>query len=231
MKKILNNKLLLALLLLVLFLLAFAVRFKDVSSRSVWMDEAYQAQHASLGIFGRELMVKAATQEQPPLDYCLQWVGISLFGFSEIGIRIHAVLMGAFACVLFFVFLLRHYGIQSSLLGYVLFTFNPWLIRYSTEGRPYSAGVFFAVLFIFIFHEYVKKRNLKTFLLFCLAQFLFLVSVGFQSILLIFLFALISVFLVFLFERQSRIKTPVSYHQMPHKPHDKRKYQENTQYY
>lgn len=184
----------------ILFITAFYARFCDISYRSLWMDEDFQAQTSALGVFNPLIAKGAFLQDQPPIDYYLQAMGIVCFGYNEVGIRIHAVLAGALASVLFFILVARHYNVWSALVGYVLFAFNPWLLRYSVEARPYSTGILFSVIFIVGFHSFFRSDRLRNFLLFTLSQFLFLCAIGFQSILLIGCFCLASLFSLSVFE-------------------------------
>ncbi|MFC1593830.1 glycosyltransferase family 39 protein [Candidatus Omnitrophota bacterium] len=193
-------------LCLCLFLLAFAVRVRDISYRSIWMDEDRQAEYAALGVSDTRIIDLAASQQQPPLDYYLEAVGIAIFGFNEFGIRIHAVVLGALASILFFLFLARFYGFISAFAGFFLFAFNPWLLRYSVEARPYSTAVFFAVVFMFLHHTVTRERNIRNMTLFVIAQLCLLFTIGFQPVVLILIFGGNSTLAAFFFNRQKPLK-------------------------
>jgi len=186
---------------LLLFYIAFSVRYSDISFRGLWMDEDFQAQSSAFGFFSPKVAKGAYMQSQPPLDYYLQAIGISLFGYNELGIRIHAVLAGALASLLFFVLIRRHYGFFAALLGFILFAFNPWLVRYSVEARPYSTSVLFCVVFLFALYEFAARMSVRSGILFFFAQFIFLCSIGLQPLVLVFCFGMWTVVSLIFFAR------------------------------
>lgn len=173
------------------------------------MDEAAQAEMAAQGFFNAKLINLAAFQSQPPLDHYLEALSITLFGYTEFAIRIRCVIFGSITCVLFYLLLKRYYGTLSALSGYLFLTFNPWLIRYSTEGRPYALGVFSAVLFIFAFHNYLLNSTRGNFWYLTLVQLLFLCSIGFQPVILILTFLLSSFILCPFFKSKHRFRRPI----------------------
>ena len=212
-----NNKFSLILLIVVLFFIAFIVRLGEISFRSIWMDEDRQAMYCSRSIWlddtfknqnpSAEIITSniidlAASQQQPPLDYYLEAIGISFIGLNEMGVRIHAVFFGAFTCFLFFLCILKYYGKIIAFFGFLLICFNPWLIRYSAEGRPYSVSVFCVILFIFSYYTFVKEKNVKNGVVFTISQFILLCSIGFQPIVMLFVFGVTSAFLGLFFVKQ-----------------------------
>jgi len=197
------NRLLKVILYIALFHLSFSIRVAYISRFAYWPDEGVQAHYANsflLDLGNQHVVELAAKTGQPPLDYYLEAAGLYIFGFNEVGMRMHAVILGASACLLFFVFLNKNFGLISAIPGYILFTFNPWLIRYSVEGRPYSLAIFCAVLFIFMFHTFFRNGNFRNFICTVIVQLIFLLSIGIQSIVLIFCFILFSIVVCLLVE-------------------------------
>lgn len=178
------------------FLSAFALRYYHLDHRSIWMDEDAQARNASTG-FNIGLVYKAASQQQPPLDYMFEKIGLTVFGWTEIGARIHAALLGSAAAAVFFLLvttLVRRPG--AVFFGTLLFITHPLLIRYGQEGRPISCGVFFALLWLLSVIKLIRKANsiveaalLKNLAPVFISCFLFILSVGFQPLVFLAVFA------------------------------------------
>ncbi|MCX6355698.1 MAG: glycosyltransferase family 39 protein [Candidatus Aureabacteria bacterium] len=190
-----------------LFLLPFSIRVPYISHFAFWPDEWAQADVASHGFLNPEIVDLApAHLSQPPLDCYLESAGIYYFGFNEVGMRIHAVIEGALACLLFFIFLNKYYGVISAILGYTLFTFNPWLIRYSFEGRPYSTAIFCVVLFILTFQRFFTTENFKNFMLIVIVQLILLFSIVGLPFVLLFSYILFSIITCIFFEGDNRLQ-------------------------
>lgn len=179
------------------FLLAFLFRLYHLDYRSIWMDEDAQAHIASRGI-NAGLPARAARQQQPPLDYAAESIGLFVFGWTETGARIHAALWGSFAAVLFFMLLMSSVRRPSAVtFGTVLFVTHPMLVRYSQEGRPVSCGVFFAVWWLWAFFKFVRaprpdadlKARAVSAAIFFAASLAFILSVGFQPLVFLFVSA------------------------------------------
>jgi len=74
----------------------------------------------------------------PPLYYLLLYVWTLIFGTSDMALRSFSIIC-SLACLPLLVNLARRIGGEVAILPtYVLFTFSPLAIYYSTEGRMYS---------------------------------------------------------------------------------------------
>jgi hypothetical protein len=171
------------------FVVALIPRLYNLTSRSAWMDEGRQVGYSIEGPFGNRLAAKAALQQQPPLDYFIQSMFVKNFGVNEVGIRLHSALLGALAASLFFalVLILTNGNLTASALGTAVFAFNPWLIRYSQEGRPISTAVLFSVLYLHAMTRFLHSKiqldsTLKNLTVLVAVQTGFLLSVGFQPL-------------------------------------------------
>jgi hypothetical protein len=171
------------------FFVTFGVRFFHLDARSIWMDEDAQASAASKGI-DASLPGRSAKQQQPPLDYVFESIGLRIFGWNEYGARMHAAVLGAGAASAFY-FLLTTTAPHPSVavIGTILFILDPHLVRYSQEGRPISCGVFFSVLWLIAMFRVIQsnraltwKRAFQYAALSFSASFAFLMSVGFQPL-------------------------------------------------
>lgn len=149
------------------------------------MDEDRQAQIAGGGV-NLDMVKRASGQHQPPIDYYLEAIGLALFGYTEMGARIHAAVMGSLSVLL--LFLLLQKNLRENRLVYtsvVLFLFDVFHIRYSQEGRPIATGVFCSLLYVIaVFNLMARYRSRRRFILdilfLLLANLLLMLSVGFQ---------------------------------------------------
>ncbi len=167
---------------------ALLFRLFYLDSESIWMDEDMQAGHALTIGKGLDIVRGAARQQQPPLDYFAEGVCLKIFGVTTVGARIHAVLFGVLAAVVFSLLIRRVCsGNLPFVFGSAAFVTHPWLIRYSQEGRPPSCGVFFATLYLYVaivgvVVEPRARSPLRFFLAVFAAALGLLLSIGFQPV-------------------------------------------------
>lgn len=176
------------LILLIIFIIALVPRLYKLDSRSTWMDEGKQALLANVAPVDFILAKRAAKQQQPPLDYFFESIGIRNFGLNETGMRVHAAIAGALAAVFFLLLLQQIIRRQwVVLLGTILFIFHPDLIRYSQEGRPIATAVLFSVLLLYTLTLFFQGKTqprplLQWLILLTLVQTGFILSTGFQPL-------------------------------------------------
>lgn len=174
-----------------MFAVALASRLYGIESRSLWMDEDAQARRVLRGELSLDLVARAATQQQPPLDYFAQWFGFELFGVTPLGARVHAAVFGALAVLCFFWFARRVFGYRAPLFfGTALMLLHPTLIYYSQEGRPIACGVLFGILFLSNLHGFLMLpgtlwRRAGRAIGLLISTWCFLLSVGMQPVILI----------------------------------------------
>jgi len=173
------------------FAVALASRLWGIESRSIWMDEDSQARRVLEGDFSLDLVKRAATQQQPPIDYFVQHFGFEYFGVTPLGARVHAAVFGALAVLWFYRLSKRVFGGGAPVVfGTVLMLLHPLMIYYSQEGRPISCGVFFATLFLANLHGFVllpatRWRRALRGLGLLVSTWCFQLSLGMQPVILI----------------------------------------------
>ena len=184
-----------------LLVIGLCTRIYRITDKSLWLDEST----AIAEIFGyyyhklpfTQIVDIAAIDQQPPLDYFFEAMGLLLFGESVLGARIHAAVFGTLTIVV--VYLLLKLLTKSqffSFLGSMLAILHPLLIYYSQEGRPYATAVFFMVLYLFsIFNYFLKSQKKQDLHLIFSTQTLLLFVVGLQPPILIFVLTILSLIL------------------------------------
>ena len=135
-------------LLLVLILLAFALRLYEIDAQSFWYDEGVTAQVAQLGV--RELASWTADDIQPPLYYLLVggWLRVNPFG--EGILRWPSAAFGTLLIPLLWALGRRLWsdkaGLLAGLLAALVGATSPLMVYYSQEARMYALLVMLVTL-------------------------------------------------------------------------------------
>ncbi len=167
------------------FVSALLLRLYHIDYRSIWMDEDRQAEIAGQG-FNLGMVKRAAKQHQPPIDYYFEAIGLTLFGWTEVGVRIHAAFWGSLGVLLFLLLLKKNQSPPVAVIvPTVLLMFDAFHVRYSQEGRPIAAGVFFSVLYVYSVFNFIRSnrrgRGMARDVVFhFLSTLALILSVGFQ---------------------------------------------------
>lgn len=113
---------------------AAAVRFHGLGREGFWLDEVFSARIVE-GPLGE--IINRIPPDKPPLDYFIQ-AFFHGFGAPEVWHRFPAAICGV-ALVLGVYFWARSwFGRRVALVAFALTAFNPFLIYYAQEARPYS---------------------------------------------------------------------------------------------
>ncbi len=122
------------------FLLALGAAFTPL-----WLDEL----HELVGTYRKsvnELLYWAQfSPGATPLNFFAQKLSLDAFGFSSLTVRLPAMVFGT-ASLWIFLRIAREYTKSLWLLAGILFALLPHVYRYGVEARPYSQGMFFALV-------------------------------------------------------------------------------------
>ena len=171
-----------------LLALALALRLYDIGFRSIWMDEDAQARYILRGGFDLSMLTRSAAQQQPPLDYYLEYLGFQVFGVTPLGARFHAAVLGSLTVLVLHGLLKKAFETRLPVfLGTLLALLHPLLLYYSREGRPIACGVFFATLELYVLLGYIHSKKARYVVLLrgallSLVTCGFMLSVGFQPL-------------------------------------------------
>lgn len=145
------------------FVLALATVIRILSlNQSFWLDEATTATVA------RDLSLSAFFQSfipgdfHPPLYYLFIKAWGSIFGFTEISLRIPSVIFGI--GTIYFVFLIAK-ALKDESAGFVaalLMATAPLHIYYSQEVRMYALAAFLTASLMYFYLELIKKPTTKS---------------------------------------------------------------------
>lgn len=140
--------------LLAVTALALGLRLHQLDGESLFMDEIRQTSYYTANFL--QMVVLAASQNQPPLDY---WIGaaFSALGSSDFIARLPSALFGAGAVALLSLLTARltdwRYGIAAGLILALL----PFHVYFSQEARPYAGPMFWTLLWLFLTLLAVEK--------------------------------------------------------------------------
>lgn len=139
-------------LLLLLILLAFALRVYNLTYHSLWFDEAVSVRWANASV-ARILDVSLNLVEDrlPPLYYLGLKGWITVAGQSEFGLRFPSVVLGVLLVPLVYRLGQFFFGHAVGLLAAAFTTVNPFLVWYSQEARMYALAVLLATGGVFCF--------------------------------------------------------------------------------
>jgi mannosyltransferase len=146
-------------------LAAALLRFATIDVQSYWFDEALTAKLVGLP-FGDMLSRLPDTELTPPLYYVLAWPWAHLIGTAEAALRTLSALFGVALVPVGFLLGRELASRAAGIALAALVAFNPLLVWYSQEARPYSLLVLLCALSMLFF---LRRRLLPWAILSALA--------------------------------------------------------------
>ncbi|MFH1827333.1 MAG: glycosyltransferase family 39 protein [bacterium] len=131
----------------VLFL-GFLIRLLALN-QSLWLDEAITANVVSRFSYLDIITKFSPTDFHPPLYYLFMKFWTNIFGYGEIALRFPSVI---FSIITAWIVYLMGKALKSEKVGLwvaALFLFNPLIIYYSQEARPYMLVTMFTTLIVY----------------------------------------------------------------------------------
>lgn len=123
-----------------LFILALAIRIYNISSNSIWFDEAWRV---SLALYSKDLSIFS-------YEGLLSSI-IKLLGKNEYAIRLPSAVFGALTIPLIYIVSKNYTNRSTSILIALLLCVHPFHITNSQEAAGYTIACFFLLLFGFSF--------------------------------------------------------------------------------
>jgi mannosyltransferase len=163
---------------------AACMRFATIDVQSYWFDEALTAKLLAMP-FGDMLSSVPDTELTPPLYYMLAWPWAHVVGTQEAALRALSALLGAAAVPVAY---LTGRELASHAVGLVtagLVAFNPLLVWYSQEARPYSLLVLLCALSLLFFARALRRRRPRELWLWAVASALALLTHYFAAFLVV----------------------------------------------
>jgi mannosyltransferase len=140
-----------------LALAAALIRFATIDVQSYWFDEALTAKLLAMP-FGDMLSQIPDTELTPPLYYVLAWPWAHVFGTGEAALRSLSALLGVAVVPVAYLVGREAVSRGAGVLAAALVAFNPLLVWYSQEARPYSLLVLLSGLSLLFFLRGLRRR-------------------------------------------------------------------------
>lgn len=134
----------------------------------LWLDELHQL----VGTYHRSLPEMLhwakASPGGTPLNFLAQKLVLDIGGLSSLAARLPAVLFGA-GSLWMFAKIAREYLDKQWILAAAIFAVLPQIFRYGVEARPYSQGMFFALLAFWFWRKLEREPSRRHAAAFALA--------------------------------------------------------------
>jgi mannosyltransferase len=167
-----------------LALAAALIRFATIDVQSYWFDEALTAKLVG-SPFGDMLADIPDTELTPPLYYVLAWPWAHVFGSEEAALRALSALLGIAVVPVAYLVGRELVSRRAGLVVAALVAFNPLLVWYSQEARPYSLLVLLAALSLLFFARALRRGAQRDLWLWALASALALLTHYFAAFLVV----------------------------------------------
>jgi 4-amino-4-deoxy-L-arabinose transferase-like glycosyltransferase len=143
--------------ILYVFIAAFLVRLIGIT-QSLWLDEATTANVVKhLDYF--DIVAKfSPTDFHPPLYYLFMHFWTSIFGYSEIALRMPSILFSLIAGWFVYRIALKLSNKTVAFWSCVFFLFNPLITYYSQEARMYMMTVMWLTLALYLYVDIVRDK-------------------------------------------------------------------------
>lgn len=154
--------------LAILFILAFLIRLIAIN-QSLWLDEATSVMAAKHLSYGEILFKFSPFDFHPPGYYFFLKFWTSIFGFSEIAIRMPSVISSILTGYVVYLIGKKISSLEIGWWAAVFYLFNPLVVYYSQEARMYSLVTLFLTILIYIllltgklFYSQNQKSKIKS---------------------------------------------------------------------
>jgi len=143
---------------MILFILFTGLILRLISlNQSLWLDEATTSNVASKLSFGEIFSKFLPGDFHPPLYYLLMKIWVSIFGNSEIALRIPSVIFGLATIYITYIIGKKLVNKNSGLIAAALLATSGLAIYYSQEARMYSLAAFLISFLVFSLVKTIKE--------------------------------------------------------------------------
>ncbi len=147
------------LVLLLILLVAAALRFYRLNAQSIWFDEGWSI-HLAQGTPGEALaQIGSEGHTHPPGYYFLLWAWVRIWGDSVPAVRGLSVLLGVLTVGLVYVLGRALFDRQTGLVAAGLLAISPAHIIYSQETRMYALLAFCFAGLLTLYDRYAQGKG------------------------------------------------------------------------
>jgi predicted membrane-bound mannosyltransferase len=131
-------------------------------NRSLWEDEVY----LSTGLVNYDLKhiltQPISFQQKAPLGYlAIVKIIITVFGTSEITLRLFPFICGCLSLLLFVPVIRYFFKPAGYITAIIVIAFSPIVVYHGVEAKQYAVELFSVVLIMYLYIKYHRKSNIK----------------------------------------------------------------------
>ena len=145
-----------------IMVLGVAFRLRALlEQRSIWLDESFIAVNLrDRGLFGLLSIPLEYGQSAPPGFLTMMWFSYTIFGASEIALRLTPFLFGVLTVVVAKAATTKLFASSVARITFLgIVSFSPVLVYYSQELKQYSIDAFATVVAIWMLANWSGQRN------------------------------------------------------------------------
>lgn len=149
------------LLLFLIVVVACVLRFYDYGNSSISHDEFSALFRTNYDSFSKEIQKGIIEDVHPPLIQLLLYYWTMSFGWSAYSIKLPFILFGIGSVIVAFFIGKKWYSQTAGLIVACFIASMEYTIMYSQTARPYSSGMFFALMMVYFWTNIVQKPQEK----------------------------------------------------------------------
>jgi len=201
--------------IVIIIILAFLIRFYQLTEESLWGDEFFSIKAASETSISN-MWGKIKNDTHPPLYYFLLYVWFKLLGPSIFTLRFFSLIFSILALPFFYILTKQIANEKVGLVSLLLLAFSPYHLWYAQEGRMYSLLIFFEILYLLSlirflkFQSFSSKQKILSAIFFCITTIL-IMQTHFYAIFIVFFGIAFLITLIILNKDYSSIKFLILY--------------------
>ena len=146
-------------IILSLFSVGVFLRIYNLGAESLWLDEVVSVNIAQDNIIRPEQILKGDIHL--PLYYLLLHFWTSIFGISDLIVRLPSAIFGAFAVLVIYKLGKTLFGVESGVYSALFLAVSTFNIKYSREARMYSLVTVTTLLSMFFLIRFLQASKLK----------------------------------------------------------------------
>lgn len=145
----------------IFFIVAFIFRLVSLN-QSLWLDEATTAKVISHFSYLDIILKFSPADFHPPLFYLMEKLWTTIFGLSEVSLRMPSVIFSLLAGYVVYLIGKKIKNEKVGIISSVLFLVNPLVMYYSQEARMYMMAVFFCTLILYAFIDINNNKKVSS---------------------------------------------------------------------
>lgn len=147
--------------LLAIVLIGAVLRVYNLSTQSIWIDEAWSISTGTMNVLLMVATVANGDFSPPLYDFLLHYWMV-IFGTSESAIRLLSVLFGVLAIPMIYLVGRQLFDKEAGLIAALILALSSFNIFYSQELRMYSLMVLLALLSMYFFLRFLQRSTLAS---------------------------------------------------------------------